>query len=684
MRLKRVRLQNIRSYIESEMVFPDGSVLLSGNIGSGKTTILLALEFALFGLMKGNLSGSGLLRNGADSGTVDVTFSLGKEDVRICRNLKRTASSVVQDAGFIEVNGVRKEATAVEIKQRVLELLHYPRELLTKNKALIYRYTVYTPQEEMKYILQCDPAERLEILRKVFGIDKYKRIVDNTKILAQAVKEKKKEVLASVADLPSLQTQLENSRKELAPLHEMILQASQRLEQAKGMAESALEAVSQLEAQTSAMREARRNAEMVSMLLEDKRRRELKLEHEKAEIGKAISLLQEELAGFTNTSLRERILEEKKELGKVEEELQRIMLEIHSLQLKKEHAEHVMQKISALNTCPMCLQNVEAGHKSALVQGEQEKIVDAEKKKEEIQYKQREIQHLLTQKKGAIELLLQEESMLEAKRVKIRGLREKEEHFLHLEKESLQIRGESKLLENKKEELGKQAQDTAPMEALLEEKKRILLHLQKEEREAYLLRAEMELKKKSLERECAQTQQRIEEKETLRKKQDYLQQLQFWLEEHFITLMQNMEKSIMLKVHADFNSFFQKWFSMLVEKDVIAAALDESFTPRIQQNGYETEFDFLSGGEKTAACLAYRLALNQVINAMAGVIATKDLIILDEPTDGFSSEQLDRLRNVLEEINIGQIILVSHEPKIESFVQHVIRFDKKEHVSSVL
>ena len=58
-------------------------------------------------------------------------------------------------------------------------------------------------------------------------------------------------------------------------------------------------------------------------------------------------------------------------------------------------------------------------------------------------------------------------------------------------------------------------------------------------------------------------------------------------------------------------------------------------------------------------------------------------IILDEPTDGFSAEQLDRVRDVLDQIGVKQVILVSHESKIESFVDYVIRIEKEEHISRV-
>ena len=118
---------------------------------------------------------------------------------------------------------------------------------------------------------------------------------------------------------------------------------------------------------------------------------------------------------------------------------------------------------------------------------------------------------------------------------------------------------------------------------------------------------------------------------------------------------------------------------MLIEDELLQVSLQEDFSLRVEQNGYETELDHLSGGEKTAVALAYRLALNRVINDMVSTINTKHLIILDEPTDGFSSEQLDKMREVLDQLNMEQIILVSHETKIEGFVDHMIRMNKGEH-----
>ena len=151
--LKSVKLENIRSYINQEINFPNGSVLLSGDIGSGKSTILLAVEFALFGFRGKSLSGRTLLRHGKNQGFVELNFTLDGKEIIIKRNLKRMKDRIQQSSGYIVIDDVKKDATALELKASVISLLGYPKELITKVSDLIYRYTVYTPQEEMKNIL---------------------------------------------------------------------------------------------------------------------------------------------------------------------------------------------------------------------------------------------------------------------------------------------------------------------------------------------------------------------------------------------------------------------------------------------------------------------------------------------------------------------------------------------------
>ena len=130
----------------------------------------------------------------------------------------------------------------------------------------------------------------------------------------------------------------------------------------------------------------------------------------------------------------------------------------------------------------------------------------------------------------------------------------------------------------------------------------------------------------------------------------------------------------MEQLRNEFSVIFTEWFSILVS-DSLEVRLDEDFTPIIRNQDYEIDYAFLSGGERTAIALAYRLSLNQVLNSQSN-IKTKGIIILDEPTDGFSTEQIYKMRDIFEQLQAEQILIVSHEEKLERYVDNVIRIKK--------
>ena len=261
---------------------------------------------------------------------------------------------------------------------------------------------------------------------------------------------------------------------------------------------------------------------------------------------------------------------------------------------------------------------------------------------------------------------------------------EKQQRLALLESEKSRCAQSIELLQKEKDRLTKEVEAGKHLEAeyqLLRQEFDVLIQ---EERSLAMQKRAMEVQ-----REEAQKAVHLLEQEVLRKKQDQqnlksIQNWQQWLQEFFIPLMGTLEKHVLFSVYHEFSQLFEEWFQLLIEDESLSVSLDREFTPTIEQNGYESFIENLSGGEKTAVALAYRLALNRVINDVVQDIKTKELIILDEPTDGFSSEQLDRMKVVLDQLNMKQVILVSHESKIESFVQHVVRVQKEGHVSEVV
>ncbi len=122
---------------------------------------------------------------------------------------------------------------------------------------------------------------------------------------------------------------------------------------------------------------------------------------------------------------------------------------------------------------------------------------------------------------------------------------------------------------------------------------------------------------------------------------------------------------------------------MLIDDPTKEAEINEEFTPLIRQDSEDQETDFLSGGEKTSVALAYRLSLNRIVkNISKGM--NSNLLILDEPTDGFSKEQLFKMRDILQDLNCPQTIIVSHEKELRAFAQNVFEVKKRMNESVII
>ncbi|MBT3835865.1 SMC family ATPase [Candidatus Woesearchaeota archaeon] len=798
MLLRQLKLSNIRSYIDETVSFPDGSIVLSGDIGCGKSTILLAIEFALFGTSRTDLPSELLLRKGTLEGSVELTFQLQDKEVVIKRKLKKDHKSIKQVAGFISVNGEHKDLTAVELKAEILNLLGYPEELLLSTKNFIYRYTVYTPQEEMKLILQENAEIRLDVLRKVFNIDKYKNVRNNLQIHLKgmrteiAIIKTRLEPLSEVTEkvvlinvekeklqvgLNELIVPLENLRSKISlQKHEIEIFERQQLEFVKLREEKKLKSMLQetkgkqlvelqqqfenFERQKKGLPEGL-NKEVVKVELET-------LEIQKSEVLQKKSLLQEKVQQLQQKMIKEKqeirqleeqtavfmekeellislkqkvddgnILEEKKK--ELDEKFMQISSEVSKNQTLLEQAKMLQEKISSLEECPMCLQNVTHDHKSKISSIEGMKKEEAEKNVDLFNVKKVGIMNLQQQISGEILEWNQNKNLLTKTEVELLQLKEKKS-LLDVKKEgikSLVVKNNQLMqdfsvvnLVNMDELQLKITKNQEIMQTIMQhehmqqqmirittQKENIMQELTILQNELTIIEEQLSLKKdltevvkeKRLSLQEIQDKEKVVSVEEVRLKTNIMnfdnqekelhlqigkfkkmevelkgnQDLYRWLDGFFMPLMYTIEKHVMIHIHNLFNQLFQEWFDILIEDDQITARIDDTFSPLIEQNGYDVSFRNLSGGEKTSAALAYRLALNRVINDVVHQIKTKDLLILDEPTDGFSSQQLDKVRDVLEKLNLRQTVIVSHESKIESFVEHVIMVRKEGHVSNV-
>src|SRR3989338_1992927 len=110
MKIKKLSLKNIRSYEKQDFIFPEGSLLLAGDIGSGKTSILQAIEYALFGLQPWQ-KGSALLRNNKNIAEVSLEIFIDGKEILIERKLKRGSKGITGEYTAITIDGEKIESS---------------------------------------------------------------------------------------------------------------------------------------------------------------------------------------------------------------------------------------------------------------------------------------------------------------------------------------------------------------------------------------------------------------------------------------------------------------------------------------------------------------------------------------------------------------------------------------------
>jgi len=817
--IKSLTLQNIRSYTDAHIEFPSGSILLAGDIGCGKSTILQAIEFALFGIMRGDLDASALLRTGTNRGSVTLTFALGEQNITITRALVRGKQAITQDTGSLTIGDEEQKLTATELRKRMIELLAYPQALASKSPSLVFRYTVYTSQEQMKEILSQSPQERLETLRAVFGIDNYSKIKENATTIARALRERIAYLEGQLSSEPIILEQIETAKTDhdalLARQYENI-KAQESARKQLLATEKEYELLQKTVAALSSVSSTVQNLQLeIQTLLSQETELILRIQNAKTQRDALQKELNESGKITLDLEAEQTLLQEKRQLynhvQKVQKELETVAARLASVQTKIENATQIEKKKESLQLsrdelftkekelqsqamllpavqkeldelnvelikitashaaasierdrltiqidhthesgiCELCLQEVtpqqqelsKEQKKQRLAQVMQAITVGATEREEMERKKQLLVQTLaryqitistLSQMQGkrqAIEqelvnastdkeelsghlrLIEQEHVLLREQATQlssqiivvdsqldiVRAQKEKSIRLMQYEQRIADMHTQIKQQENdlqtqrariaaKQNEhsrlqvqlssldsLKKQEQQTAAQRLMLREAEEVASQTAAQ---AVALLANA----KQVEKQLREQLSKMEVIKTQLTTSNYQRQ---WIQTYFTNVMDIIEQHVFSTVHADFNSHFQKWLGMLLDDEAINVTLDATLSPQIRQNGYDVSVNQLSGGEKTSVALAYRLALNRVISDVFASIKTKNLLILDEPTDGFSEEQLDRVRDVLTALPSGQLVIVSHEPKVETFVDHVLRVTKSQHISTI-
>ena len=856
MYISSLQLEHIRSYTSLDVSFSQGINVLFGNIGSGKSSILLSIEVALFGLKKGE--GSYLLRKGEKSGSITLTLnnalnnaldnpstnsSNDTNSIEIHRTFKKTSQGVSQESGYVKINSQIQELSTQEQNMFIFKFFNFPLSFVSKDKTLLYRFTHYTPQEQLKTILTTSSDKRLEILRKVFNIDNYKQLQH---ALQLTQKEIAKEILVT-------QTQINELPKELDVEQEKCLKhikhSKEEYEQLKIQKEHILKKIdvisknkeTLLKKEEHISQESKR-AKLLKNEIEEYNTKERDIMSVIKELEKNISEyerqhttfniqlkeLEHHLTNYTKNKEKldtlkhsiERINEEiivyekeqslyeqytiyNNEITELNNELTKlhcvckdleIELERNSKKISK-YATELTQKeklqkqikeiektiieleatlkgdikqienFKSLDShsstiCSLCGQEITTEHIQKEIEFLNLKIekskqnlqeLDSSLLREEIkQLEEKEKEHIkleqindqkneslistkdaieqlnkkISSKKDAQKLLQYSTTHSDIKQ-KLKDIHLKKEEYKNeeknLEKElekgnnaqknneeiqkKIQHLNETQIKENIKLEQHKKELKTIQVTikkcstefkeientSLLQDKIKIKLNEQSEIEKKVISKKEILISKitatthqiQQYEKELKHIEKNITKYIALQEKNTINTSHKHFLQNEMTTLCKVLEEAVLKEIHNDINQILHQYFNELIELDDLEVYLREDFSISIEQNGFEVEVEQLSGGEKSALALSYRLALKEVIEKHFFNSKSLQYIMLDEPTDGFSQSQIQKFASILKTSKFAQVFLVSHDENLLSSAQHTFIIEKENHVSTI-
>ena len=670
--LKSITLENIRSYHGSTRVdFQTGTTLFEGDVASGKSTVLSAIEFALFGL--GDLSGSFLLRNGEASGSVSLTFEVDGMEYTIHRSLARRGENVRSGDSYLEEHGEREKLAASEIKERILQLLRFNEPANPRAQSVIYRFAIFTPQEAMRDVIERDPGTRLETLRKAYGIEQYKTASQNTKAVSNGFRLRIERLAGMAHDLDRDRSELAATRDRIELLRVELAEVKGRKESIGRDIEKKKDALKELQRRWADIGKAQETIPLITRQLREKedRRKAAVREGEAAE-RRIVAILKEviRLEGIARpTEKSEPDL--KKESARVEAEIIEARDRVSKISERLENFGQILEK----GVCPICERPYEAeklGERKSHLEGE-------------LALMERKLSGLTSEKTSlaaiqeSLAKYLQDEKELMAYRDNLSDWRER----ARTEAERVPVL-ETEIAELN-EELREANMATEPLRKLRAEIDRSELEIEAiqkrfsdEAKSLGGIEKELQTSLTDVERLSKQ----VGEKEGAVRLQGTLEEDRSWLTDYLAPAIDAIEEQYFADRNRRFNEQFQRWFQILVDDPDLKVRVKEDFSPVIEREGYEQYYGQLSGGERTSVALAYRLALNITVQETA-LGQEPNLLILDEPTDGFSKEQLGKFGDILTELNCPQVILVSHERELENLADRVYRIEKVNGESTV-
>ncbi len=691
MRIKSILLENIRSHVKTLVDFSDGFNCLVGGLGTGKSSILYAVDFALFGDPLGR-SYEYLLREGSEIGKIALKFVMNGREYTIWRALRRRDNRINQDMEQLKL--FEGEKLIAEMKSDAVA------EQLTAVTGIdrdLFREVIWVRQEHLKEILDVPPGERQRKLDQLFGLSDYETSWSNLRSVLRwyesersiferdpdvtGIKEIQMGYDEALKSLAEKEVELKDLKRRLAEAEVRLKEASTRLEDLETLRRRNEE----LRAKESELHAKIMSLEGLSARLVDeiekRKMRGMELER------RLVSLKSQEEP--YRRMLQEAGLPSDQGVEQLKNYLESLIDQVSSIQGEEETMRNEIrksaQRISSLikeSKCPLCLQVLSQDYKEGLM---------GQLRREENEYKQR-----LSELEKNIEELEHIRNLVSPAASNLQTI------LTRIEENERQMEEEQKFLSDAEYEFNqRQREEKTVREQLADLRLKIrgfdvakLEEAKRQRDEAFEEHSSLKYGVQSVEGQRREIALRVDAlKERLDVAQGKVERLE--RVRGLVELVQEIRqayRSIQPKLRSEFITYLERVVQQVLDEltgtegSTFTVRVDENYTPLTEsEGGYQREALNLSGGERTLLAFAYRLGVGHLI-MQSRVGHGLRMLLLDEPTESLGREDgsIDRLAEAISRLRtVEQIISVTHSEAFAEKADHVIRLEKRDNQSIV-
>jgi exonuclease SbcC len=370
MQLCRLSIRNFKKYQRAEIIFKDGLTGIVGGNGVGKSTIVEAIAWALYG-SKASTIKRDLIRNtsAGENDLVQVTLTLGlrKHELSVSRGMR---GKNLSPEATLSIDGRRVAYGSKEVDQRLEEML--------KISFSDFMKTFYARQKDLDNLLREGGTGKKEYLLKLLGLNDIREFAsEQIKTDIRAVDDQKSKISGALAEIGDVEKKITDTIRSISI-------AKSELVQSRSIESKLSENLDRIRKEIDLQNELRRShdilAEQISRsesLILDKRKdiaeketRLKKIEESKILLAK----LEPKLNRLKEIKARTEFLEPKrKEHDKHKQTFIRIVTELSGI---KQNAVNEEQRIKSLNECKSKLSEIK--HLESEYQDAQTSIIKQE------------------------------------------------------------------------------------------------------------------------------------------------------------------------------------------------------------------------------------------------------------------------------------------------------------------